>query len=193
MSALDTSGGRILEKRLPLLRSSHVFSSAVRDVLESRLLREVSDGRVTLRQLHLLHYITLSGHHVEEVAEFLGVTPPAATRAVDQLERRGLVVRTGSDHDRRIRLLACSVEGQNLIERYRAAGLSRLAAVLESFTDDEIDQLKSLLDRCSVALLASPAASDTPCLRCSGNYDPACPVQSAHSRCPYQLTSKENR
>ena len=95
-----------------LLRYSHIFASAVRDLLELKVLREVTDDPLTLPQFHLLKLISLNGtHQVGEVAQFLGVSPPAATKNIDKLEGLGLVARRSSTRDRRATLLASSREG----------------------------------------------------------------------------------
>src|SRR3990172_1781993 len=90
-----------------LLRSSHIFASAVREILEQKLVREVSSVPLTLSQFHLLKLMHLNGRHqVGQVADFLGVSPPAATKNIDKLEALGLLVREPSKGDRRARLLS---------------------------------------------------------------------------------------
>ena len=104
-----------------LLRYSHIFASAVRDLLELKVLREVTDDPLTLPQFHLLKLISLNGtHQVGEVAQFLGVSPPAATKNIDKLEGLGLVARSPSTDDRRATLLASSHKGRRLVKRYEA-------------------------------------------------------------------------
>ena len=72
---------------LGLLRQTHIFASTVREILEVKLLREVSDAHLTLPQLQLLKLMVRDGQHqVTEVAHFLGVSPPAATKNIDKLE-----------------------------------------------------------------------------------------------------------
>jgi hypothetical protein len=83
-----------------LLRYSHIFASTVREILESKLLREASPLPLSLSQLHLLKLMTLNGRHqVGELAGFLGVSPPAATKSVDKHlgEEQG-TCREGKDH-----------------------------------------------------------------------------------------------
>ncbi len=53
--------------------------------------------------------MTLNGRHqAGELAEFLGVSAPAATKNIDKLERFGLVVRSPSKGDRRATQLSAS-------------------------------------------------------------------------------------
>jgi DNA-binding MarR family transcriptional regulator len=167
---------------VPLIRYSHIVSSAVRDILEAEPLEQAGGAGMTPRQFQLLEFIGLSGHHLDDVAKFLRVSPPAATKAVDKLERRGLVVRSGCAGDRRVTLLACSDSGQQLVERYRTLQLETLAAAMGAVDRDEI---AAALERFARALIQVETNSDGPCLRCSGYYDRDCPLQHTQRGCAY--------
>ncbi len=173
--------------RFELLRYSHIFASAVRDLLELKLLREVTDDPLTLPQFHLLKLISLNGsHQVGEVAQFLGVSPPAATKNIDKLEGLGLVARSPSEHDRRATLLASSDRGRRLVERYEALKEERLEPVLEGFSDKELKQFTALLERFALRLIRQEDSGEGLCLRCSAYYAESCPVTHLRDGCPYQ-------
>lgn len=177
---------------LPLIRYSHILSAAVREVLELALLREAGAESLTPRQMHLLEFIAMSAHHLDEVAKFLGVTPPAATKAVDVLESRGLVLRKGHDTDRRVTMLVCSEAGRLLVDRYRSLEETKLDAVLAGFSDDDAGKLEDLLERYALALIRSVPNSNAICLRCSGHYDPGCPLQFNEPGCAFQVAETSN-
>ena len=177
---------------LPLIRYSHIFSSAVREVLELSLLREAGADSLTPRQMQLLEFIAMAAHHIDEVAKFLGVTPPAATKAVDALETRGLVARKSHDTDRRVTMLACSESGRKLVERYHALEHDKLESVLAGFSDDDTARLGDLLERYALALINSAPNSNAICLRCSGHYDPGCPLQFNEPGCAFQVAETSN-
>lgn len=186
---MESAGqGRIAGQRnwLPLIRYSHIVSSAVREILESDPLEQAGGTGMTARQLHLLEFIALAGHHIDDVAKFLRVTPPAATKAVDKLEQRGLVVRSGCTGDRRVTLLACSEDGLRLVERYRALQQETLATAMGTFGEEEIAGLAGLLERYALALISADGRSDALCLRCSGYYDRECPLQYTQRGCAYR-------
>ncbi len=169
-----------------LVRYAHIFSSAVREILEIKVLEEIGAEGLSLSQFHLLKLICLNGHHqMGEVADFLGVSPPAATKNIDKLERLGLVQRTPSVEDRRATLLASSADGRGLVERYEAVKSERLDGVLEAFSAQELEQLSRLLERFSIALLRTEINGEGLCLRCSAYFDDRCPVQHLHEGCPY--------
>ncbi len=169
-----------------VLRLSHIFSSVVREVLETRLLESCTPLPLTMSQFHILKLMTLDGRHqVGELAEFLGVSAPAISKNVDKLERFGLVTRTPSEGDRRAILLVPSQKGRRLVEKFEALKAGRLYPILESFSADEITQFAALLERVSVALLRQEETPRGFCMRCAAYIETGCPVGHVRGGCPY--------
>ena len=172
---------------LRLLRDSHIFASAIREVLEVKLLREISPDPLTTSQFQALRLMALDGHHqLGKVADFLGVSPPAATKNIDKLERLGLVVRAPSKGDRRATLLSVSPKGRRLVRKYEQRKAACLGPVLRSFRATEITQFADLLERFSVSLLGREPSAERFCLRCAGYIEPDCPVSQVRGGCRYQ-------
>ena len=169
-----------------VLRLSHIFSSVVREVLETRLLEDATPLPLTLSQLHILKLMTMNGRHqVGEVAEFLGVSAPAITKSVDKLERFGLVVRTPSEDDRRAIFLAPSQKGRRLVEKYEELKAARLYPVLAGFSGEELERFSDMLERMSVALLRQEETPRGFCMRCAAYIETGCPVGHVRGGCPY--------
>jgi DNA-binding MarR family transcriptional regulator len=170
-----------------LLRHSHIFASAVREILEIKLLREVSPLPLTLSQFHLLKLMAVDGQHqVGELADYLGVSPPAATKNIDKLERLKLVVRSPSKGDRRATLLSSSLKGRRLVQKYEDLKTAKLAPIFKEFQPKELKKLSDLLERFSVSLLRSGLPEEGYCLRCAAYIVDDCPVASLCGGCPYQ-------
>ncbi len=71
------------------LGSTHVFTSAVEEILEKGILEEIAGKRLTLSQFKLLRMVALTdARTISDVALFLGVSNAAASKAVDKLVRR---------------------------------------------------------------------------------------------------------
>ena len=170
-----------------LLRHAHIFSAVVQEILELKLLREVSPNPLSLSQFHLLKLIALNGQHqVGQVADFLGVSAPAASKNIDKLERLGLVVRERSQGDRRATLLASSRKGKMLVRKYEDLKAERLQPILQAFTTYDLRQLTRLLEQFSLALIHAEDTGEDLCFRCSAYFDDNCPVTHFHDDCPYQ-------
>ncbi|HET6348740.1 MAG TPA: MarR family transcriptional regulator [Candidatus Krumholzibacteria bacterium] len=187
-----TTGGRApgdseREARLfGVLRRSHIFSSVVREILETRLLEETSPLPLTVSQFHILKLMTVTGRHqIGEISTFLGVSAPAVTKNVDKLERLGLVVRLPSEDDRRATWLAPSVKGRHLVQKYEELKAKRLHPILDSFPAEDLERFSEMLERVSVALLRQEETPRGFCLRCAAYIETGCPVGHVRGGCPY--------
>lgn len=169
-----------------LLRLSHIFSSIVREVLETKLLDEATALPLTTSQFHILKLMSNGGaYQVGELAEFLGISAPAATKNIDKLERFGLVIRKPSKGDRRAVDLTASLKGRRMVERYEELIASRFAPILEEFNNEHIDHFSELLERFSVAILKRERTNRGFCLRCAAYIETGCPVGHVRGVCPY--------
>jgi DNA-binding MarR family transcriptional regulator len=172
---------------LGLLRQTHIFASTVREVLELKLLREVSAAPLSLPQLQLLKLMVRDGQHqVTQVAHFLGVSPPAATKNVDKLVGLGLVLRERSTGDRRATLLSASPGGRRLVEEYERRKAQLVTPVLERFSNEELVQLTSLMERFSISLLERETPEAGFCARCCGYVESGCPVDWLLGDCAFR-------
>lgn len=170
-----------------VLRYSHVFASAVHEVLDQRVLREACPYPLTVSQFHLLRLLAKNGlHQVGEAAGFLGVSAPAATKNIDKLEALGLLVRRPSRHDRRAMLLSVSRRGRRLVKAYEKLTLQRVTEISQSFSDDELRGFARLLERMSVSLFQSAKPEEGFCLRCAAYIEDSCPIRHAVGGCTYQ-------
>jgi DNA-binding MarR family transcriptional regulator len=121
---------------------------------DSEFTREVAEQDLSFSQLKTLlllaeHAGTLS---VKDVAERLGISLPAASRAVDSLVRRGLAERTEDPDDRRVKQVRPTRRGDRLTERLVAARIRSFERLLEGFTATERRKLGDALDE----ILARP-------------------------------------
>lgn len=170
-----------------LARYSHIYSSAIHEVLEAQVLDEMDAAALTLPQLHLLKLVVLNGkHQMGEVASFLGVSAPATTKNVDKLVEARLLERRPSPDDRRAWLLSATGEGRKLVRRYEAAADRRLTRAFAAMEPADVERFASLLERFSVALYRSSQAKQGFCLRCAAHIEDHCLVGQVFGGCPYQ-------
>src|ERR671935_2987846 len=70
---------------------------------------------LTFAQFRVISLIAETGQCSQKaIAAYLGVTGPTVVRIVDALERKGLVVRTRDEKDRRIVLVALTDQGMQV-------------------------------------------------------------------------------
>ncbi|MFQ5511000.1 MAG: MarR family winged helix-turn-helix transcriptional regulator [Candidatus Krumholzibacteriia bacterium] len=169
-----------------LLRDTHIFASVVRETLGKDLLHEVSPQPLSASQFHLIRLMSLHGcRSVRQAADFLGVSPPAASKSIDKLVGLGLVIRQSSAGDRRATRLSVSDSGRQLVRRYEALKNDRLTGVLESFRPEEIEKLSDLLERFCVSVLSRCQDEKRACLFCGAYVADNCPIEQFRGGCPY--------
>lgn len=79
------------------------------------------------------------------LAELLGIVPRSLTSVVDALEASGLVARTVDPSNRRSTLVSVTPEGLAVHERARVARREAAAEVFSVLSDEQREQLASLL------------------------------------------------
>ncbi|WP_175477216.1 MarR family winged helix-turn-helix transcriptional regulator [Ruania alba] len=86
-------------------------------------LSSLFDSTLTLPQIHLMVLLyrdgAVSGH---ELADRLGVSTPTVSGMVDRLEAQQMVQRRADPGDRRVRLVALTVEGEQRVSSVHEAG-----------------------------------------------------------------------
>jgi DNA-binding MarR family transcriptional regulator len=170
-----------------LVRFTHIFSSAVRELLEVKPLGEITRDPLSLSQFHLLRAVALNGHfYSTELASFLGVSAPAGTKNIDKLERLGFIVRNPSKWDRRVTLLSASAKGRRLVQRYEERKARSLTPVLDRFSTEELRMLARLLERFTLSLIEQEETGSGLCLYCAAYCIAQCPVGRVRGGCPFE-------
>jgi DNA-binding MarR family transcriptional regulator len=82
---------------------------------------------------------------VKDIATGLGLSLPAASRAVDGLLQRGYVTRRECAEDRRSRIVALSARGRVVVDRLVEARLAALEAFAADLSEAERTALHSAL------------------------------------------------
>jgi DNA-binding MarR family transcriptional regulator len=122
---------------------------------DSEFLRQVDELDLSLTQLKLLSHlyelpepaegedpILLS---VKQVAEELGISLPAASRAIDPLVKRRLVARQEDPADRRVKRVRLTSRGEAAVGRLLATRIAAAEAMLGTFTESEREKLAGAL------------------------------------------------
>ena len=170
------------------LGSAHVFATAVRDVMEARLLRQVSGRQVTQVQLKLLTLVQQTeSPSVSDVAAFLGVTKAAASQTVDKLVRRRWLRREEDQADRRSARLSLSEAGRQLLEKYDTVRAEKLGKIFREYSPEDLRRMSDMLDRLSAEIVNHTAKPEEVCLQCGIYFRERCLLRSLIGRtCFYQ-------
>jgi DNA-binding MarR family transcriptional regulator len=182
-------GGRTSVLINDFLGSAHVFAGAVNDIVEKRLLREVAGKQITFSQLKLLKLVAITDRHmVGDVAAFLGVSKAAASKAVDKLVRRHLLLRTEDQADRRAMQVSLTESGRRLLAAYDTARRRKLQHLFRTLTRAELIRTSEVLDRLSAGIVNHHAKPEEVCLKCGIYFREKCLMRDlVRRRCYYQM------
>ena len=171
------------------LGSTQVFATAVNDIIEAKLLREVAGLHLTLSQFKLLKLVAnTDSHSIGDVAAFLGVSDAAASKAVDKLVRRKMLVRTERMLDRRTTELTLTRRSLRVLAAYDAAKNRKLAEVFGSFSAEELQRTADILDQLSAGIVDHGAKPEEVCFQCGIYFREKCLVRKlVGKRCFYTL------
>jgi len=80
--------------------------------------RILSKEKLTIQNYTMMFILNTAGNiNMKTMAEKLGVSNPAVTHFVDNLEKRGFIRRVPSTQDRRVTLLKITEAGRSFIEK----------------------------------------------------------------------------
>ena len=164
-------------------------------MIERRLLDQVADGHVTAAEMNLLKLVgTTDSYTLGDVAAFLRVSNPGASKAVDRLVRRDLLRRTEDSQDRRVIHLHLTQTSRRLLHAYGNARRRTLRGIFAQFSPEELRCASALLDRLSDDIVYHPANSGELCVKCGIYFRERCLLrQRVPGDCFYERTRKKKR
>jgi DNA-binding MarR family transcriptional regulator len=120
---------------------AHVFSSASRDLVEL-----ISELDLSLTQVKLLHLVAEEDEPtLKDLSERLGLSLPAVSRSVDGLHRRKLIARREDAEDRRMKRVAATAAGRDVLARLQAARLAGIEGFAATLSEAERTRLQRAL------------------------------------------------
>lgn len=175
----DDRRRRVLE----LTASAQLFAGGVRQLLEG-VLEEMEVERLALSQLHLMQLISRPGRRlkVSDVADFLGVSNAAASRAIDRLVQRDLVDRRLAPDDRRAVDLSLTPRGAELLVDFKERRDAEFQRLLGDVDDHALETATRVLDDLCVRLLDLGEESQERCLGCQLHFRPGCVLRKMLGR-----------
>lgn len=164
-----------------LLGSAQVFSAAVSGLLEAQIGQAGLDLALSqVRMLALIERLPSCG--IGDLADYMGVSSAATSRAVDRLVRRGLVHRATAGEDRRAVDLEPTAAGRAAVQRYQAAVRGALHELAESLDAERVQEAIQLLDRLSLVMVQRYADVDEACFRCGMHFREKCVLRRVVGR-----------
>ena len=163
------------------LRSQRIFELVVQVVVGRIGGRPTGEAEITWPQLLGLRFLRRhEGCTTGALASGLGISQPAATKLVERLEVRGLVLRARRRDDRRKTLIRLRPRGRRLGQQMLRRRAQQLSGIVSRLDPGVPQSLLGGLEQFLAAALPDARAAQEICLRCGPQHDPDCIVNRAH-------------
>jgi DNA-binding MarR family transcriptional regulator len=135
------------EKHASLTRDMYALVSYLMRKANAGTFEAIAELDLSLTQLKALCALEAAGEErsVKALAEALGVSLPAMSRAIDGLYERGFVDRREDQTDRRVKRVRLTDEGRTVPRALNEARLSALNELTGSLGDEEAAALEHAL------------------------------------------------
>jgi len=133
--------------REPLTRDMFALASYLLRTANVRTFKTIGELDMSFTQLKVLSALEMDGEEcsVKALADSMGVSLAAMSRAVDGLFERGFVERDEDPADRRMKRVSLTADGRAVPLALNAARLSALQETIGSLSDDEAQALEHAL------------------------------------------------
>ncbi|MBR7826117.1 MarR family transcriptional regulator [Actinospica sp. MGRD01-02] len=116
-------------------------------LVQNALAEIAADYDLSLIQTRLLGVLRDREPTMNELGRHLDLDKSSITGLISRAQRRGLVVRTVSDIDRRVARVSITDDGRNLVEQVAELFAVRIGNLLADLADDERQDLARLASR----------------------------------------------
>jgi DNA-binding MarR family transcriptional regulator len=123
------------------------FLATTMKTAQSEFFRLAEELDLSMTQLKMLFVLDNADRELtpSELAKLIGLSPAATGRAVDGLTRAGIVSRREDEADRRVKRLALTEEGDEVLHRINQARLEGLTRLFEPLDQAQRDALSAAL------------------------------------------------
>lgn len=119
-------------------------------ILRERARSESNLTDCSFLHMHTLHYVKENElANMKEIANFLHITPPSATSLVNSLVKRGFILRSGHEADRRTIKLQITKAGEDLLITSFKRMMSRVEDDINKLSELEKKTFLSILNKIS--------------------------------------------
>lgn len=127
----------------------HVFNHALK-IEENSLIRE-EFKEISMNDMHIIDAIgDGEAKNMSSIAKIVGVTVGTLTIAMNNLVKKGYVIRTRSEEDRRVVLISLADKGKKAYVRHKEFHLEMIKAMREGLSDEQclvlMQAIKNLKD-----------------------------------------------
>lgn len=187
---MKSNGNLVIDEFIGHLQ---LMAFLTRHYIESRFIEEATERPLSYVHMNLLRILdNHPGETVGDIARYMKVSYPAATKTIDKLVRFGLLKRREDSYDRRIAHLHLTSSGKKIVEKYYNLKNAEIEKVISDLGIENAKVLNRQMHEFSQALVNSAPITKAICMQC-GTYDPdICMVKTDGKSCGYLDSVKES-
>ena len=183
----DNTVGTISEiEAAQLYRLCRLFTQVVEQIVEAKA-REAArrNGKVTAVQYRALEFIHIhSGCCINDLADGLATSHPAALTLVERLAKHRLVRRLRSHHDRRMLELYTTPEGRAFVQNTQRSAIEIINRVFRAMSPNNGFSIDEALHEFIEAVANSTNELPPICLHCGAQHTETCPLANTSASQP---------
>jgi DNA-binding MarR family transcriptional regulator len=165
---------------------SRLLSQILYDIIEVNFFDELESDQLTKSQFTILKILSVSDTStVSEIANILRISRAAASKNVEKLVQSRLVKRRVIKDDRRVAEISLSEKGRELVKSYETLFFRKQSRALNNFTNQEQDQLLTLLSKYVANILHGEKDIDLICLQCKESLINGCNLGKDINKCKF--------
>lgn len=145
--------GCMQNAHMPLAKGIGLLVHDVSRLLRRRIDQQAQTIGLTSAQWRVLATVAHAEKHGEEpihqatIADMMDMEPITLSRQIDRMEAAGLIERRPDPADRRIKRLYLTEAARPLVDKFRSVATSCYGNALAGVTDQEVEQVVSILTR----------------------------------------------
>ena len=131
-------------------RELHRLDNGIRRYLCQHSHSFKTKEEVTGTNIRIIRFLRSNTHrdiYQKDVEKEFGITRSTASRVLVLMEEKGLLTRSGVDHDARLKKLTLTEKSIRMGDMMHQIGEQTDAQLLDGFSDEEKDQLFGFIDR----------------------------------------------
>ncbi|MCH4171400.1 MAG: MarR family transcriptional regulator [Lactobacillus sp.] len=122
---------------------------AYRDItnIEEKELKKGPFSDLSIKEIHAINAISMYEHKTSsQVSKELSINPGTLTATVNNLARKGYVLRLRGEHDRRVIRLGLTRKGRSVYRLHASFHRKMVDTFLQGFSDNEISLIEKAID-----------------------------------------------
>ncbi len=160
-----------------------VFSDVVRRATAAAICCDEVKGDITPSLMQCMEYVYSQGESsIGQIATGLGISVPGASQLVDRLVRKGLLIRSESDTDRRKTRVTLTVRGIKQVRETRQRRAKWFSSILESMPEEHKEWFIVALESFVRTAVRDDNAFDSPCIKCPAERTSECDTGPRYGR-----------